>query len=71
MAADLILNGYASWVYMEEILGRATQYRAFWWSPDSKKIAFFRSDDLKFRCLQLLMPKDSMAKLKIALSKSG
>jgi len=45
--SDLILNGYASWVYMEEILGRATQYRAFWWSPDSKKIAYFRSDDSK------------------------
>jgi dipeptidyl-peptidase-4 len=43
--SDVILNGYASWVYMEEILGRASQYRAFWWSPDSKQIAFFRSDD--------------------------
>lgn len=39
-----ILNGYASWVYYEEILGRASQYRAFWWSPDSKHIAYFRSD---------------------------
>jgi dipeptidyl-peptidase-4 len=45
--SDVILNGYASWVYMEEILGRSTQYRAFWWSPDSKKIAYFRSDDSK------------------------
>lgn len=43
--SDVILNGYASWVYMEEILGRASQYRSFWWSPDSKKIAYFRSDD--------------------------
>ena len=43
--SDVILNGYASWVYMEEILGRAGRYRAFWWSPDSKKIVFFRSDD--------------------------
>jgi dipeptidyl-peptidase 4 len=43
--SETILNGYASWVYMEEILGRRTQYRAFWWSPDSKHIAFFRSDD--------------------------
>jgi dipeptidyl-peptidase-4 len=43
--SELILNGYASWVYMEEILGRQSQYRAFWWSPDSKNIAFFRSDD--------------------------
>ena len=45
--SDVILNGYASWVYMEEILGRASQYRAFWWSPDNKKIAYFRSDDSK------------------------
>ena len=43
--SDVILNGYASWVYMEEILGRSSQYRAFWWSPDSKQIAFFRSND--------------------------
>ncbi len=43
--SKLILNGYASWVYMEEILGRSSQYRSYWWSPDSKKIAFFRSDD--------------------------
>ena len=45
--SEVILNGYASWVYMEEILGRTSQYRSFWWSPDSKKIAFFRSDDTK------------------------
>jgi len=43
--SDVILNGYASWVYMEEILGRQSQNRAFWWSPDSKNIAFFSSDD--------------------------
>ena len=42
---DLILNGYASWVYFEEILGRPTRYRSFWWSPDSKKIVFMRMDD--------------------------
>ena len=45
--SETILNGYASWVYMEEILGRRGRYRAFWWSPDSKHIAFFRSDDSK------------------------
>jgi dipeptidyl-peptidase-4 len=45
--SDVILNGYASWVYYEEILGRSTNYSAFWWSPDSKYIAFFRSDDSK------------------------
>jgi dipeptidyl-peptidase 4 len=43
--SDVILNGYASWVYYEEILGRASQYRAFWWSPDSKQLAYMRFDD--------------------------
>ena len=33
--SDVILNGYSSWVYYEEILGRGTRYCAFWWSPDS------------------------------------
>lgn len=39
-----ILNGYASWVYYEEILGRRSNYKAFWWSPDSSRIAFLRFD---------------------------
>lgn len=43
--SDVILNGYASWIYFEEILGRASRYRAFWWSPDSKTIAYMRFDD--------------------------
>jgi len=44
---DVIYNGWSSWVYYEEILGRPTKYKAFWWSPDSKKIAFMRFDDTK------------------------
>lgn len=43
--SDVVYNGWASWVYMEEILGRATAYAAFWWSPDSTKLAFMRFDD--------------------------
>ena len=43
--SDVILNGYASWVYYEEIFGRPSKYRAFWWSPDSKKLAFYRFDN--------------------------
>lgn len=42
---DLILNGYASWVYYEEILGRSSRYKAFYWSPDKQHIAFLRFDD--------------------------
>ena len=41
----LISNGWASWVYYEEILGRRSRYKAFYWSQDSKKIAFLRFDD--------------------------
>ncbi|GHE48776.1 S9 family peptidase [Sphingobacterium griseoflavum] len=44
---DVIYNGWSSWVYYEEILGRSTNYKAFWWSPDSKRIAFMRFDDTK------------------------
>ena len=44
-ATDRIYNGYASWVYYEEILGRPSRYAAFWWSPDGNKIAYLRSDD--------------------------
>jgi len=43
--SDVILNGYASWGYYEEIFGRASRYKAFWWSPDSKKIGFYRFDN--------------------------
>ncbi len=42
--SEEILNGYASWIYYEEILGRASRYRAFEWSPDGKRIAFLRFD---------------------------
>lgn len=43
--SDLVYNGWASWVYYEEILGRSSNYKAFWWSPDSKQIAYLRFDD--------------------------
>jgi dipeptidyl-peptidase-4 len=44
-ATDRIYNGYASWVYMEEILTRSSRYAAFWWSPDGNKLAFLRTDE--------------------------
>ena len=43
--SDSVYNGWASWVYYEEILGRGSQYAAFWWSPDSTRLAFLRFDD--------------------------
>jgi dipeptidyl-peptidase-4 len=40
----LILNGKLDWVYEEEIYGRGEK-RAYWWSPDSSRLAFLRIDD--------------------------
>lgn len=42
--SDTILNGRLDWVYEEEIFGRG-QPRAYWWSPDSKRLAYLRIDD--------------------------
>ena len=43
--SETTLNGYSSWVYYEEIFGRPPHHRSFWWSPDSRRIAFYRYDD--------------------------
>ncbi|WP_140938763.1 S9 family peptidase [Sphingobacterium lumbrici] len=54
---DVIYNGWSSWVYYEEILGRPTNYKAFWWSPDSKQIAFMRFDDTKVPMFPIYVSK--------------
>ena len=41
---DAIYNGYLDWIYEEELYGRG-QKRGYWWSPDSKNIAFLRLDE--------------------------
>ncbi len=38
------LNGRLDWVYQEEIYGRGN-FQGFWWSPDSKRIAFLVLDE--------------------------
>jgi dipeptidyl-peptidase-4 len=38
-----ILNGYLDWVYQEEVYGRG-DFKAYWWSPDSRYIAFLQLD---------------------------
>jgi dipeptidyl aminopeptidase/acylaminoacyl peptidase len=39
----VVSSGRADWVYGEEIFDRSP--RAYWWSPDSQRIAFLRFDD--------------------------
>lgn len=42
--SEMVLNGKLDWLYQEEVYGRGT-FRSFWWSPDSKSIAFLRLDE--------------------------
>ena len=39
-----ILNGRLDWVYQEELYGRGN-FEAYWWSPDSTKLAYLRLDE--------------------------
>ena len=39
-----IRNGQLDWVYQEEIYGRGN-FRGYWWSPDSSRIAYLQLDD--------------------------
>lgn len=54
--SETVMNGYASWVYYEEIFGRPSRYRAFWWSPDSKQLAFYRFDDTEVPMFPIYSP---------------
>ena len=54
-----IINGATDWVYEEEF----TIYKAFFWSPDSKKIAYLRTNESRVRNYEMqiwggLYPKD-------------
>ena len=40
---ETVLNGTLSWLYWEEIFDRHDT--GYWWSPDSKSIAFLRTDE--------------------------
>ncbi len=39
-----VLNGRLDWVYQEELYGRGN-FEAYWWSPDSTKLAYLRLDE--------------------------
>jgi dipeptidyl-peptidase-4 len=60
-----IYNGWASWVYYEEILGRGSRYAAFWWAPDSHHIAFLRFDDSPVPTFPLFSSKGDHGNLEI------
>jgi dipeptidyl-peptidase-4 len=41
-----VQSGKLDWVYQEELYGRG-DFRGFWWSPDSRYVAFLRLDETK------------------------
>jgi dipeptidyl aminopeptidase/acylaminoacyl peptidase len=47
-----VFNGKADWVYFEEIYHRSRH--AFWWSPDSTRVAFLRFDDAPVKKLTVV-----------------
>ena len=61
---ETVMNGYASWVYYEEIFGRPSRYRAFWWSPDSQTLAFYRFDDTQVPMFPIYSPFGQDGKLR-------
>jgi dipeptidyl aminopeptidase/acylaminoacyl peptidase len=49
---EAVRHGIADWVYFEEIFNR--HWPAFWWSPDSKRIALMGFDDTPVGTLTML-----------------
>ncbi|MFO0888370.1 MAG: DPP IV N-terminal domain-containing protein [Isosphaeraceae bacterium] len=49
---DTLRHGIADWVYYEEIFNR--NWPAFWWSPDSKRLALMEFDDAPVGTLTML-----------------
>jgi len=54
-------NGFPDWVYPEEL----GQYQAFWWSPDSKKIAFMQFDESPVAKYPIVHAVDPMPRLEL------
>jgi dipeptidyl aminopeptidase/acylaminoacyl peptidase len=49
---ETLRHGLADWVYFEEIFNR--HWPAFWWSPDSKRLALMEFDDSSVGALTML-----------------
>lgn len=50
-----LLHGRLDWVYQEELYGRG-EFKGFWWSPDSTRIALLRLDESRVE--RIAIPDD-------------
>jgi dipeptidyl aminopeptidase/acylaminoacyl peptidase len=57
---ERLLNGKADWVYFEEVFNR--NHRAYWWSPDSQRLAFLETDNSSVKTFTLVndLPSDQL-----------
>ncbi len=51
--SDDLLHGRLDWIYQEELYGRG-DFQAFWWSPDSTRIALLRLDESSVPVFELV-----------------
>ena len=49
---DTVRHGKSDWVYFEEVFGR--DWKAYWWSPDSKNIGFLEVDSRPVKSFTLV-----------------
>jgi dipeptidyl-peptidase-4 len=59
--SETVLNGTLSWVYWEEVFGRRDI--GYWWSPDSKAIAYLQTDESPVGIAYFLDHRSNYAKL--------
>jgi dipeptidyl-peptidase-4 len=65
-------NGRLDWVYQEEVFGERGNPRAFWWSPDSRHIAYLSLDDSRVPVVTLMDDRTQPQKaVAIAYPKAG
>ncbi|HLO68525.1 MAG TPA: DPP IV N-terminal domain-containing protein, partial [Holophaga sp.] len=66
------LNGRLDWVYQEEVFNERGVWRGFWWSPDSRRIAFLSLDESPVPVFTLADDRTQPQKLtRLAYPKAG
>ncbi|MBK6797757.1 MAG: S9 family peptidase [Acidobacteria bacterium] len=66
-----LFNGRLDWVYQEEVYGRG-DFKAYWWSPDSSRIAYLQLDESEVKDFTVVDHIPNQQNLEIyAYPKSG
>ena len=68
---ETVFNGRLDWVYQEEVYGRGS-FRAYWWAPDSRRLAYLSLDETKVPVFTLMDDRSQPQKpLKARYPKAG